>query len=389
MWLADTTYFEVSFYSSMLFSLVLRCIRAVFPGPGTAHFYVLLVTQLFLSLASPLLGCLAPVLSKLYFPRKRRALATSIGTISGIVGMGVGLTTAPLYKHDIPGLYLLLVAMPILPLILSLFCLDFLVCYTKGASGSDTSYRRLVRQLTSSLGLDREPRQTPLYLPLLSSATALPAFVYADRAMRDQQRQETEPDRHLRDLGDSENGPESSSTNSRYSATLLRILGDFAFIRLMVATGLMTGVVSKTKVRNSCCANCKLCPKVFAWIALVSEAAPPAVDNARGAQLICGLFFGFGTLGTVIFGVILDRWREYISLARLLLLLGSPPSLLAMYGWHTNKATYIYFGMAATGFLCKFRGRWLFLKSYSAHFALVTSIIFETLIRHAFVSALN
>ena len=242
MWLADTSYFELSFYSTMLFSLVLRCIRSIFPGPGTTDFFVLLGTQLFLSLSSPLLGCLAPVLSRLYFPREQRAIATSLGTVSGIVGMGIGLTTSPLYKDDIPGLFVLEVALTMVPLLLSLFCLDFIICFTKGKVGGDTSYRRLLRRLSSTLGLERESTAyAPMHLPFLSSTTALPTMLHAENTVSNQQECQAATESGLQEANLSRS---HTSEKKNYMKTLRRILTDFAFLRLMLATGLMTGVVS-------------------------------------------------------------------------------------------------------------------------------------------------
>lgn len=93
--------------------------------------------------------------------------------------------------------------------------------------------------------------------------------------------------------------------------------------------------------------------KVNAWLALVNEAAPSSVDNSIGAQMMCGLFFVLGTLGSFACGTVLDSTRSYAKVGHVCVLLGGAGSTVAMLGWHLDLPAWIFGGIAASGLFGK------------------------------------
>mmetsp|Transcript_28431 Transcript_28431/g.45775 ORF Transcript_28431/g.45775 Transcript_28431/m.45775 type:complete len:260 (-) Transcript_28431:717-1496(-) len=176
MWLADTHRFELPFYLSMGLIVATRWIRAVHATDNVQGFYVLLATQAASAVLQPFLQCLAPALSKNYFPKQTQSLATCLGTVSSLLGIGAGMVISPIFEEDIPALLNLHAVMMSIPLILSVFCLDLFYCLDSGAISRTTSFNRLMRKFfTVSVLTDwykhqpHEPRHT-LALPFINNA---------------------------------------------------------------------------------------------------------------------------------------------------------------------------------------------------------------------------
>lgn len=83
---------------------------------------------------------------------------------------------------------------------------------------------------------------------------------------------------------------------------------------------------------------------------MVSEAAPPSVDNPEGAQAICGLFFGSGLIGAIAFSILVDQTKAVSPIVKGLVAFGTLPVSCAMYGWHSDNKVLIFTGMAVAGF---------------------------------------
>mmetsp|Transcript_28431 Transcript_28431/g.45776 ORF Transcript_28431/g.45776 Transcript_28431/m.45776 type:complete len:179 (-) Transcript_28431:55-591(-) len=66
--------------------------------------------------------------------------------------------------------------------------------------------------------------------------------------------------------------------------------------------------------------------------------------------MICGLFFGLGTVGSIIMGGIMDRTRHYAFLGLCASVVSTIPFAIAMIGWYFDSAIAIYVGLGLSGF---------------------------------------
>jgi len=317
IWIADRNRFEVPFYIAMMMSVSLRWIRYSFDSPDATGYAVVLSTTVASAMVAPCLSCLAPVLSRNYFPKHQQGIATSLGTLFGLIGTGSGIVISPLYQDDIHSLLYFHAVSLSIPFILSIFCLD--LCYWCVEEEEEyprtTSFRRVVRSLSqiSSPGSALEPSLEPsLEEPLISHHFYdLPLSVCYNF-----------PVENLNDI------PEQHVHSFR--DTFVRLFSDVLFLRLLLGISLTSGVIN-------------------AIMTLVNEAAPPSLDNATGAQLVASLFFGCGAIGAVVTGITMDKTRHYIRISRICISLATPFTGLAMYGWRYDVASYVLVGIGGTG----------------------------------------
>lgn len=436
MWICDRNNIELPYYLAMFVVVTSMWVRYLFATADANGFAVILLTQAMVSLVSgPLLNCLPPALSHAFFPKQEQTLATSIGTLSSLLGLGAGLVLAPIFEESIPELLLFHAWAVTIPLGLSMFCLDAAKLCAPVSTEDDerrTSFGELVRSMSalsspSSMGFSpvRPEEHTMLvgeheiYDPSAyhrimhredsgrgPAFYAIPCrnfkrgtggkgvhvpFVLSSAYHIVEEREEdvdelghrfsfsaissnAQQQTHSRSSARGEmeqGGPQDRASSTLHSDTIRlnngseindhseealevpllendRFSEEIAlspylealksvvccgiFLRLTIAISLLTSVIT-------------------CLMTLVNEASPPSIDNAAGAQVVSGLFFGFGTIGTTIMSMLADNEsRRHIQVARASVLLSILPILITMLGWHLDYAVLIYTGISFLGF---------------------------------------
>jgi len=380
MYLADRTRFEIPFYLALLVAVGSRWGKVFLASnPSIEGFWMLFLFQSVSALvAGPLLNCVPPVLSHTYFPPMQQGVATSAAMAAPLVGFGAGLVVSPLFEDDIPGLYLFQAVAITIPLLLSVFALDICGCCTKeqidqvtGRPVRSTSVGRLVRGMStlstpSSLGFspyrpeehvmvasdhelplspDLDPRShrdhhAHLHRGVYRVGLVLP-FVFNSRYRGDSYDDEEDyVHGHLgaysaidasvdRDEVERRENRQEKDQPSYFKA--LRVMMSVgSFVRLTISISLLSGVI-------------------MTWMALVNEVAPKSMDNASSTQLFTGLFFGCGTIGAILMGLISDRVKDYSKIGRASLIINIIPSTTAMLGWHFDNKLSVLIGVSCVG----------------------------------------
>jgi len=118
---------------------------------------------------------------------------------------------------------------------------------------------------------------------------------------------------------------------SAYFGSQLDALKNLEFVRLLVAIGLLTGSMN-------------------AWLTLSEQTAPPSLASPKARTTIALVYFGCGTVGAVLQGIIMNHLQDHLLLAKMLLGISSPFILAAAIGWAYDNQYAVYAGLGLSAF---------------------------------------
>jgi galactokinase len=87
---------------------------------------------------------------------------------------------------------------------------------------------------------------------------------------------------------------------------------------------------------------------VNTWINTVNMNAGPSFDSPGSISLIAILFFGFGVLGAIGAGIMLDKLRDPVRLLHWIVGFAYPMAFMCMLGWFFDSGITVFVGMAMT-----------------------------------------